>query len=482
MSHWDFSQPPAGHDDEPQRPGTADEDSARDKAGAWDKDNAWNKAGAWNKDSAWNEDNAWNKDNAWNLDEDPQDEDAGGYPLTYERDDPAGADADGPADAAPLAAGFAGTGLHAGAWPDWEDDGAPREWRRRWYARDRDRAGRRWLMPAAITLAAAALGALAGLLTSGPGSSSGAGTTGPGGAAGTRLTQVEAQAVLAAYTAGANAANAQRSDTRLAAIETGSSYAIDAARYRAQAAADAAAYPSVEPLRTSYYIPRDELAGGPRWFVVQVTNALTSSPATVTSSQYLLFTQAVPGGSWLVAVEPYLLPTAPAHPVAVGSDGLATAVGPAAEAAVAPGQLPAQTASSLDVASSVTTGLGPVRPANGVPPGVSTTGLSGLADQSDLRLWHREVPAGTVTDVHAPAAGTAGLVFALRTADGGALVFYTDAATLTVAPPSGWAPNGSQPVTQAGVSYLEQFATYDPPPGGGNPRVLADYSAATGTG
>ena len=456
MSHWDFSQPTAGQYDEPRRPGTAGEDSA------------------------------WGEGGAWDLGEDARSGDAGGYPLSYERDDPADADAEVRADAAdgaPLAAGFAGSGLHAGAWPDWEDDAAPRQWRRHWYARDQDRDGRRWVLPAAVALAAGALGVVTVLLTSGPGSSSGAGTPAAGdGSARVPLTRAQAQAVLAAYTAGSNAANAQRSDTRLAAIETGSSYAIDAARYRAQAAADATANPSVEPLRTSYYIPRDEPGGGPRWFVVQVTNAFTSSPATVTSSQYLLFTQAVPGGSWLGAVEPYLLPAASAPTVAVGSDGLATAVGAAAGDAVAPGQLPAQTAASLDVESSVTTGSGAVRPAGSVPPGVSTTGLSGLADQSDLRLWHKEVPGGLVTDVHAPAPGTAGLQFALRTADGGALVFYTDAASLSVAPPSGSALNVSQPVTRAGVSYLEQFATYDPPAGGGTPRVIADYSAATGSG
>jgi hypothetical protein len=32
------------------------------------------------------------------------------------------------------------------------------------------------------------------------------------------------------------------------------------------------------------------------------------------------------------------------------------------------------------------------------------------------------------------------------------------------------------------VSYLDQFAAYDPPAGGGAPRVVADYSGITGKG
>ncbi len=37
-----------------------------------------------------------------------------------------------------------------------------------------------------------------------------------------------------------------------------------------------------------------------------------------------------------------------------------------------------------------------------------------------------------------------------------------------------------QALSSAGVSYLEQFAAYDPPAGGGTPKVIADYSGITG--
>ena len=85
----------------------------------------------------------------------------------------------------------------------------------------------------------------------------------------------------------------------------------------------------------------------------------------------------------------------------------------------------------------------------------------------------------------------AGQEFALQTSDGGALVFYTDAAQVTITPPAGaqlqltvpgfYSPG--QGLAQARVSYLEQFAAYDPPAGaGGTARVVASYSAITGAG
>jgi hypothetical protein len=446
MSHWDFGRSAAGRHDEPYPPDTGDE-----AGDAWDQGGSWDQA-----------------------------DELGRYPVSYERDpwdQVRDRDAQGPGSAAaPFAAAEPATTDPAadssaeggaGGWPEWDGGwDVPRLNGFRW---------RRWLLLAGVAVAAAAVAAGTVLLAGGPGR----GASPSGGVPGAPLTRAQAAAVLAAYAAGRNAASERRSDTGLAAIETGSSYAIDAARYRAQEAQNAAPYRPSQPRHATYYIPRDEPASGPRWFVVLVSSAVTSSPMTVSSQEYLLFTQAVRGGPWRNAVEPYLLPRAAAPDLAVGPDGLANVVSPGSTAdAVAPGQLPAQTAASLDVASAVATGSATARPVGSVPAGVSTTGLSGLADQADLREWHREVAGGTVTDVHSAAPGTAGPEFALRTADGGALVFYTDAASLTVT--LRYAPG--QPVTRAGISYLEQFAAYDPPAGGGPPRVVADYSAVTGSG
>jgi len=355
----------------------------------------------------------------------------------------------------------------------------------------RERGGRRWLIPAGLVAVAATLGGAA-VLTIGrhpaPGATSvippsatpgmvvarASGSPTPSAVGGAPLTLTQAQAVLSRYTTTNNSANAQRSDALLASVESGSSDAIDAGLYRRQLA-DGTHYPAFGPVQATYYIPRDEPAGGgPRWFVVQVANAFHSSPATVTSDEYLLFTQPVPGGAWQDTIEPYLLASATAPQVTVGGDGLATAVGPdSAAVAVAPGQLPAATASSLDAAVAVQ----PAVAGQVVVPG-------NLADQYDQKLWRAKVPGGTVTDAHTAAAGADGQEFALLTDGGGALVFYTDAARLTITPPVGSTLHLTVPglyaqdqaLTQADIPYLEQFAAYDPPAGGGTARVVADYS------
>ena len=281
------------------------------------------------------------------------------------------------------------------------------------------------------------------------------------------LTMTEAQGVLAAYTSANNGANAQRSDALLATIETGTSYTIDAGIYRVQGAEHAPPYPAFGPARARYYIPRQQAAAYPHWFVVQVANANFASPGKVTGTEYLLFTQAAPGAPWKNAIEPYLVPGATAPPIALGSDGLATAIGRDSKSlAVAPARLPGLTADSLD-------GAGPLPdPGN-------------LADRLDLGFWRAKLPAASVSGRHAPASG--GQVFGLRAADGGALLFYTDAAELTLTPPPGnvlrltipgfYSPG--QALSRAGIGYLEQFATYVPARGGSGLRVIADYSGVT---
>ena len=218
------------------------------------------------------------------------------------------------------------------------------------------------------------------------------------------------------------------------------------------------------------------MAGRRRWFVVQVADAFKTSPSTVKSDEYLLFTQSTPGGAWQNTIEPYLLASATAPQIAVGTDGLATPVSPgAATVTVAPGQLPAITAASLDGTRSGPGGCRrPRRPGRRAP--ISAAGSASY-------------PSGRVTDTHRAAAGADGQEFALLTMGGGALVFYSDAAEVTVTPPAGSVLHvtvpgfysASQDLTRAGLSYLEQFAAYDPPvAAGGPPQVVADYSAITG--
>jgi len=371
-------------------------------------------------------------------------------------------------------------------WPpgdegDW-DDGRP------------DRG--RWLIPAGLAVVGAAVGAAIVMFalgharaggtaapTAGAGSSAAAGTSGgtagtsssTAGAGPTPLTVAAARSALSAYTAANNSANARRSATTLATVETGGSFAIDAGLYTVQAADGTAPFPAFAPASATYYIPQAEPADGTRWFVVQVGNAFAADPNKVTSTEYLLFTKPASGGAWQNAVEPYLLAGADAPQVAVGGNGLATAVSATATSlAVAPGDLAGLTASAID----------------GTGAGVSVTDPGALADRSDQMFWRVKLPTATVTDADAAATGTAGQTFALLTTNGGALVFYTDAAELTITPPAGSVIHltvpglysANQALSRAGLSYLDQFAAVDPPAGQGTPRVVAQYSGLTGKG
>jgi hypothetical protein len=404
MSPWDYGRPPSGHHD-PYR----GEDTFRSE-----------------------------EDDGTDL-----------YPITWERD---------PGEP-PTA-----------SW-DWRDQNLDWPPRRR-------RPRVRWVVAALVVVAAGSVGA-ALVLTGNSGGQPGAAKssplptvapvapTAPPPAGQGALTMAQASQVLANYTTANNTANAQRSDSVLAAIETGSSYAVDAGLYRLQQAENAATYPAFGPQRAQYYIPRE--TAYPRWFVVRVANAELAAPAKITSTEYLLFTQAGPGAPWKNAVEPYLLAGAAAPSVALGADGLAAPVTAATALAVPAGQIEQVTASSLD--GTPLSGMGQLpNPGN-------------LADLMDRAFWQGKLPASSVTDAHTPS----GPVYGLRTTDGGALLFYADAAELTLTAPAGEAMHLTVPgfyspgqaLARAGIGYQEQFATYDPPSGSSGPRVVADYSGIT---
>ena len=544
MSHWDFGRPTDGQHDTPQpswQAGAAYLPGPPDDAGdgAWPADGRWPAAEDWppaSDEAAGDEPPAgsWPPDDGWD-----DDEGLGPYPLTYERDDftvppsppsssPETAPGPGPWEPWPPApqpdefrnagAGTPAVDVHGEQAPAGQWSGSAEHGQRDtaassgWTGRDfglpgedpadradggRRRRVRRWLLPAGVIAAGAAVGAAAVMLTSGhPGARGNPGAAGsvappatrstapsapastaPSRPAAAPLTLTQAQAVLASYTTANNSANSQRNETQLATAETGSSFAIDAGLYVTQSAAGTAPYPPFGPVQATYYIPGNEPASGPRWFVVQVANAFTANPKNVTSNEYLLFTQSASGSTWQDTIEPYLLSGADNPQIQTGTDGTATAVSPdAATVAVMPSQLPAATAASLDGTG---TGTGQVAIAD---PG-------NLTDRTDQKSWQGKVTGGTVTDTHTAAAGANGQEFALRTTDGGALVFYTDAAHLTITPPAGSTLRltipglytSQQTLTQATVGYLEQFAAYDPPAAAGStPRITADYSGITG--
>jgi hypothetical protein len=289
------------------------------------------------------------------------------------------------------------------------------------------------------------------------------------------ITQVQAQQVLATYTSANNMANAQASQAQLATVETGGSLAIDGGIDQVKSASGAAPYPAYGPAHASYYIPL-ESPGYPRWFAVQVQNALASAPGQLINSEYLVFTQGTPGAPWKDAIEPFILPGATPPQVAIDANGYATAVtANDAGLALSPATAGEATATALDNRAGE-----PAIPGN-------------LADQQALAALRREFPAtSSETDRHSAATEP---VFGLRTVDGGALLFYDVAAQVTVAAQAGgtlplnvpgFLSPGS-PAAHATLDYLEQFAAYDPPAGGAGqgaqgpvPSVVADYSGITG--
>jgi hypothetical protein len=211
----------------------------------------------------------------------------------------------------------------------------------------------------------------------------------------------------------------------------------------------------------------------PRWFVVRVTYANLVAPQHATGAGYVLFTQAAKNAPWKNDLEPYLLTaTGPAPFIQTDAQGYAiqAPLTSAARLAAAPAQIPQLTAKSLDGATAAVTVRNP----------------GNLADLRDQVYFQSRLPTGSAdTDRHE----TAGLVFALKTVGGGALVFYHLTARLSLAPPPGQTINllvpgyysPSQALTSAAVDYADQFAVYLPA-GSAAPAVIADASGITGRG
>jgi hypothetical protein len=286
------------------------------------------------------------------------------------------------------------------------------------------------------------------------------------------ITRTGAERVLASYWRVNNAANQSRSDALLATIEAGSSYAIDAGTYQMSRVTNPSnsQYAPFTAENAVYYIPRQPAGVYPRWFAARVTYATLASPQHVTGAGYVLFVQDSKDAAWKNVLEPYLLSSAgPAPFIETGSQGYAihATLTSAAGLTASPARIPQLTAQSLDGGSAMK------NPGN-------------LADLRDQACFQARLPAGSaVTDRH----GTSGLVFALKTAGSGALVFYHLTARLSLAPPPGQTMqlsmpgfySSSQALISAAVDYADQFASYIPA-GSARPAIVADASGVTGRG
>ena len=381
--------------------------------------------------------------------------------------------------------------------PAWSDPYLPTPHRPASHRRNR-RSARRSFMVATLLLAAVAAGAGAALLrsgtmrlspsanpeasaTSGLGVATGAGHGKPGLHSAAEqppaITRAEAERVVFRYWQVNNQANESYSASLLATIESGSSYSMDTGAYRFERdSQDRTEYVPFRLGDTSYYIPRLPRSAYPRWFTVRGTY-VTLSGGKILGSTYIVFAQDFAGAAWKDIIESDILPGSAPPQIVTDSGGYATAVsatGDTAGLSVAPNKIGLVTAAWLDKVAA--------DPSN-------TTVLADAGNLTDLRyeaFW-RSGQGGAPFDANDSHSAPADPVFGLKTADGGALLFYTTAAQLTLTPPDGGAisslnipghyPSSSTGLTSATVGYIEQFATYAPAAGHNGRRIVADISS-----
>ena len=290
------------------------------------------------------------------------------------------------------------------------------------------------------------------------------------------ITKADAERVVSRYWQVNNEANESYSDSLLGSIESGSSYTMDAGSYRfALGEADRTPYVPFELTDTRYYIPRLPRTDYPRWFVVQGSYATVAGGKSL-GSAYLVFAQDSAGASWKDVVEPDILPGQALPQIATDSGGYAESV--AADDTglnVAPDNIREVTAAWLDQVASSTSNS------------VIEDEAGNLTDLKDEVFW-RSGEGGAAFDATDTHSVPTDPVFALKTTTGGALVFYTTAAQLTLTPPDGgtisalnipgyYSPSSSAGLTSAAVGYVEQFATYIPVAGNSGRQVVADIAS-----
>ena len=246
----------------------------------------------------------------------------------------------------------------------------------------------------------------------------------------------------------------------------------------------------------AFYLP--EQSGYPRFFVVAVTQKLTSddssgagAPAPVDGAEtrpfgpeLMLFEQASAGAPWLLAGTSSLAVGAALPKLARDSAGYIPAVTPSAATLLArPDDIGALQAAVVDdgPASAATRAVADGQLTTGLYQGARGHAQGLTAPRGDVYQWDLE--------------GTSYPEFALRTAAGGALIFYAMALDTTVAVPgyidkadpilSGppiqvpvdvqrLLPSGQPaPLIELQSEQLLTFAAVDPPSTGGKIQVIA---------
>lgn len=208
------------------------------------------------------------------------------------------------------------------------------------------------------------------------------------------VTRSQAAQLLTHYQSVNNQANGTLDGDLLATVEGGDQLAMDRAEYLRRKKTKEK-YDSFSYTEPAYYIPRQ--TGYPKWFAVTAT--------TGRIRHALLFTQERSGAPWSLIADPF--PFQAVSGVTLGKDGYATAVDPGDGGA---GMAPAKVAEAH--AATLTRG------ARGMAPGPYTNGAYDALVKARAALRRQGV---TLTSAFAPDTQR---VFALRTTDGGALVWY----------------------------------------------------------
>jgi hypothetical protein len=260
-----------------------------------------------------------------------------------------------------------------------------------------------------------------GILAGGCGSAGGGGGASPGPSnasttpAAAALTLAQARAILTNYEKVNNQANSHLSGKLLSSIETGPMLKGDLVDYKITRAGDEPKIKSFTYRSPHFYIPGNAGAG---WFAVSATSSNSGG------NEFLVFAKT--GGTYKLATSVWR-GKARFPSIAVNPDGSATAVTGAATAQVATSHSQFLTTTAAGLRGS------------GFAAGVSTTQLG--------KTWYKNV-----AKIKAGGSWLGGTnwkprtdpVYALKTTDGGALVWYTATQSLdyhTVSPTAWYLPD-----------------------------------------
>ncbi|MUN36653.1 hypothetical protein [Actinomadura litoris] len=233
----------------------------------------------------------------------------------------------------------------------------------------------------------------------GGGESSSAGTDPPA------LTKAQAQQVLTSFTEGANRAGRTLDRGELTGIEADPQLSMDAASFRLRKVIRQRP-PTLRFDNPSFYIPR--MKEYPRWFAADASTGAGKQ----TTRHALLFTQSAAGAPWLLAADPFP-PDAALSRVALDAEGYATAVSPGTSQG-----LPVAPAKLADTHAAMLSGGSSAPGASVLADGPRTSQTVEALRQGERMLAKRGITLSSRFSV-APYG-----VYALRTKDRGALVWY----------------------------------------------------------